>query len=202
MKSRQPHRRRRTVVLIRLSVDFALDHIALRCVVSLQLMLFFPLHVRLHRYICACQARHFLRDYTASSGNPGGRGGDEEEQDGGADADSDERVERRYRDVVHELTVQYRRETGEGRGTTWYYRIGVVLYDPVAVVRQGFGRGYPPTHTPMSTSTLTPTPSTRTVAPTHTTTPSLWSKPPADVTCRVVTAGVILVHGSDGCMYA
>lgn len=61
---------------------------------------------RLHRYICACQARRFLRDFIASDGNP------EEGKGNGVrdvkDADAVEGTAKRYRQVAHDLTLQYR----------------------------------------------------------------------------------------------
>lgn len=86
-------------------------------------LVFFFLY-RLHRYICACQSRHLLGDCTASSPDSDGSGdsGDGESSSGtaapssaaaaaGAQAAGGESGgggEARYRDVVRELTTQYR----------------------------------------------------------------------------------------------
>ncbi|CAN0335730.1 unnamed protein product [Pylaiella littoralis] len=70
---------------------------------------------RLHRYICACNSRHLLGDYTSSSsgGDPAEGNNDRELQDGhgksnGAEACAVRDAEVRYREVVRELTTQYR----------------------------------------------------------------------------------------------
>lgn len=55
---------------------------------------------RLHRHICACQARQLLRDYTPCCANPA---------EVSTEGDNDKkRLERQYRDLVQELTTQYR----------------------------------------------------------------------------------------------
>lgn len=55
---------------------------------------------RLHRYICACQARQLLGDLTACCGDPGGASVE--------GLDNDHLREKQYRDFVQELMTQYR----------------------------------------------------------------------------------------------